>query len=96
MIIDNPEILRNVVHKHVAKEAHQGSEDIVNNPEVMQFIDNYSERVKELTEEQWVKDINTPGFRWNKKEERYKKLFEFKDSADEIPATVENDDPVMV
>ena len=90
MIIDNPEVLRNAVHKHVAKEAHQGSEDIVNDPAVMKFIDDYSEKVKELTEDQWVEDINTPGFRWNKDEPRYKKLFEFKTGKD-IPATVDNE-----
>ncbi|HAK44478.1 MAG TPA: radical SAM protein [Spirochaeta sp.] len=91
MIIDNPQILRNAVHKHVAKEAHQGSEDVINDPKVMEFIDNYSERVKELTEEQWVKDINTPDFRWNKDTARFKKLYEFKEGASEIPATVKND-----
>ena len=99
MIIDNPEILRNAVHKHVAKEAHEGSEDIINDPKVMDFIDNYSAKVKELTEEEWVRDINTPGFRWNKNEERYKKLYEFKDGAEDIEATVDNsmeDKPVEV
>lgn len=90
MIIDNPHVLRNAVHKHVAKEAHQGSEDIVNDPEVMEFIDKYSARVKELTEEQWVKDMNTPGFRWNKNEPRFKKLYEFQ-TGKEIPATVNNE-----
>lgn len=98
MIIDNPDVLRNAVHKHVAKEAHQGSEDIVNDPEVMKFIDNYSARVKDLTEDEWIKDMNTPGFRWNKDEERYKKLFEFK-TGKEIPASVNNDsaeEPVEV
>ena len=89
MIIDNPHVLRNAVHKHVAKEAHQGSEDIINDPKVIKFIDEYSERVKELTEEQWIDDINTPGFRWYKEEPRYKKLFEFKNGR-EIPATVDN------
>jgi MoaA/NifB/PqqE/SkfB family radical SAM enzyme len=95
MIIDNPEVLRNAVHKHVAKEAHQGSEDIVNDPKVMAFIDDYSAKVKELTEDEWVQDINTPGFRWNKDEDRYKKLFEFK-TGKEIPATVENNEPQKV
>ncbi|MDC7127020.1 MAG: radical SAM protein, partial [Spirochaetales bacterium] len=89
MIIDNPQILRNAVHKHVKKEAHQGSEDIVNDPKVMEFIDDYSARVKELTDPDWEKDINTPGFRWYKEEERYKKLWEF-ESDKEIPATVDN------
>ena len=98
MIIDNPEILRNAVHKHVAKEAHAGSEDIVNDPAVMRFIDDYSERVKELTEDKWIEDINSPGFRWNKDEARYKKLFEFQNGK-EIPATVDNsekNEPVRV
>jgi len=78
MIIDNPQILRNAVHKHVPKEAHQGSEDIINDPKVMKFVDDYSEKLKELTEEQWINDINTPDFRWNKDTERYKKLYELK------------------
>ncbi len=97
MIIDNPEVLRNAVHKHVAKEAHAGSEDIVNDPKVMEFIDEYSEKVKALTETGWEKDTNTPGFRWYKEEPRYEKLWEFK-SDEEIPATVKNEEgkPVEV
>ncbi|MDC7226321.1 MAG: radical SAM protein [Spirochaetales bacterium] len=90
MIIDNPHVLRNAVHKHVAKEAHVGSEDIVNDEKVMKHIDNYSARVKELIDDEWEKDINTPGFRWYKEEARYKKLWEFQ-SGKEIPATVDND-----
>ena len=90
MIIDNPEVLRNAVHKHVATEAHAGSEDIVNDPKVMSHIDKYSEKVKELVDPGWEEDISTPGFRWNRDEERYKKLWEFRNGK-EIPATVNNE-----
>ena len=92
MIIDNPEVLRNAVHKHVAKEAHAGSEDIINDPSVIKFVDEYSARVKELTEDQWIKDTKSEGFRWNRDEERFRKLYEFQEMEPykDIPASVDN------
>ena len=55
-------------------------------------MDEYSARVKELTEDGWEKDINTEGFRWNKNEDRYKKLYEFQeqDVFKNNAATVDN------
>ncbi len=79
MIIDNPKVLREVVDKHVDIESHPHASDIVANPKVREWIDNYSRELGELLNPVWEEEISDPNFRWYKETERYKQLFEFKD-----------------
>ncbi|MCF7928839.1 MAG: radical SAM protein [Spirochaetales bacterium] len=76
MIIDNPEVLRNAVDKHLVGGAgHEHSEDIIHDPEVVKWVDNYAAEFKALTEADWEKRINDPNDMWYKEGDDYKRLF---------------------
>jgi MoaA/NifB/PqqE/SkfB family radical SAM enzyme len=81
MIIDNPEVLRKVVDEHLVPQGHQHSEDIVRDPEVVEWIDRYAERLKELTDPVWLQLIEDPNYRWYKHGREYEGLFSNSDRA---------------
>jgi len=51
MIIDNPEILRDVVAKAGPRPTHAGADCVVKDPEIAEHINEYSQRVHALTDE---------------------------------------------
>jgi MoaA/NifB/PqqE/SkfB family radical SAM enzyme len=77
MIIDNPQVLRDAVAEHMAPQGHKHSEDIIQNPEVIEWIDAYAERFKNLTDPVWLELINDPNYRWYKEGREYRNLFRF-------------------
>ncbi len=79
MIIDNPEVLRELVAEYGASPGHQHSESIVQDPEVIEWVNNYAEKFKELTDPVWEKEINDPNNRWYKEGREYKELFRFQE-----------------
>jgi MoaA/NifB/PqqE/SkfB family radical SAM enzyme len=75
-VIDNPEILREAVKKYNAFPSHEGSDAVINDPKVVEFIDNYSKEFKKLTDPIWEKEfLNNPQSTWYKEGENYKKTF---------------------
>ena len=88
MIIDNPEVLRDVVKEHNVDPGHTHSESIVHDPEVVKWVSNYAEEFKNLVDPRWEKEINDPNNRWYKEGAEYKRLFRFlKDNADKTDTT---------
>ncbi|RPI23653.1 MAG: radical SAM protein [Acidobacteria bacterium] len=81
MIVDNPQVLRRLVNDYLVPQGHAHSEDIVRDPEVVKWVDTYSERMKELTETEWLLTINDPASRWYKEKPEYRNLFRFKKGA---------------
>jgi MoaA/NifB/PqqE/SkfB family radical SAM enzyme len=77
MIIDNPEVLREVVDTYMVPEGHKHSEDIIHDPKVVRWVDEYAEAFRLLADPLWDKDINDPNHRWNKEGEEYKGLFKY-------------------
>jgi hypothetical protein len=75
MIIDNPHVLRKVVSEHLVPQGHRHSEDIIHDPEVVEWIDGYAERLKDLTDPGWLKLIEDPNYRWYKHGREYQELF---------------------
>jgi hypothetical protein len=75
MIIDNPQVLRKVVSEHLVLQGHRHSEDIIHDPEVVEWIDGYAERLKDLTDPGWLKLIEDPNYRWYKHGREYQELF---------------------
>ena len=75
MIIDNPQVLRKVVSEHLVPQGHRHSEDIIHDPEVVEWIDGYAERLKDLTDPGWLKSIEDPNYRWYKHGREYQELF---------------------
>jgi MoaA/NifB/PqqE/SkfB family radical SAM enzyme len=78
MIIDNPAVLRRLVEQHVVPQGHEHAEDIIRDPKVSKWVDDYSERFKELTEPAWLKIIEDPNSRWHREKEEFRLLFRFR------------------
>ena len=83
MIIDNPQVLRDVVDEYLVPQGHQHSEDIIHDPNVVAWIDEYSQAFKALTDPQWEKAISDPSYRWYKGGTEYMNLFRFQEAARE-------------
>ncbi len=95
MIIDNPEVLRELVAEYGVSPGHQHSESIVQDPEVIEWVNNYAEQFKELTDPVWEKEINDPNNRWYKEGPEYKELFRFQEKKD-IEEKKEEKEKVLV
>ncbi len=75
MIVDNPQVLRNSIHKCGAVPSHARAEVIVSDPAVMKRIDRYAGEFAALTDPEWEKMINDPNNQWYREGQKYKKLF---------------------
>ncbi len=75
MIIDNPQVLRKVVEEHLVPQGHENSEDIIHDAEVVDWIDRYAERFKDLTDPLWLELIEDPNYRWYRYGKEYQELF---------------------
>jgi MoaA/NifB/PqqE/SkfB family radical SAM enzyme len=83
MIVDNPQVLRKVVTEHLVPSGHAGSEAIIADPRVVDWVDRYAARFQELTDPIWEAQIQDPADRWYKDGREYKNLFRFKPGAGE-------------
>lgn len=61
MMIDNPNVLREVVAKVGAYPTHPGAEKMVEDPEFMKQLDEYAENLKPLADKAWKEDFNETG-----------------------------------
>jgi hypothetical protein len=75
MIVDNPEVLRELVDTYMVPQGHVHSEDIIHDPKVVDWVDSLSERFRALVDPIWEKEINDPTNRWYREGEEYKNLF---------------------
>ncbi|MBP7702871.1 MAG: radical SAM protein [Candidatus Hydrothermae bacterium] len=63
-LIDNPHVLRDIVKRFDAKPSYNGSYEVISNPEIVQFLDNYSKAFKELTDDIWEKELSLKHKHW--------------------------------
>lgn len=90
MIIDNPEVLRNLVREHVIPAGHDNADAIVKDPAVMAWADQYAARMAELTDPLWESMIQDPASRWYREGPEYREylrppiLFEGERPRDDI------------
>ncbi len=84
MIIDNPAVLRSIVDEYVVPEGHEHSEDIIHNEDVVKWIDDYSQRFKELVDPVWLKMTEDQDSRWYREKPEYKNLFRFHGSGQSV------------
>ena len=56
MVIDRPHVLRDLVEKYSANTIHPGSDSLINDKKISNFLDNYSEEFIELTDKTWAKE----------------------------------------
>lgn len=78
MIIDNPAVLRRLVNEHLVPAGHTHAEDIVLDPRVARWIDDYAERFAALTDPEWQAMIDDPACRWHRDGQEYKNLYRFR------------------
>lgn len=77
MIIDNPDVLREAVNEYLVPHGHEHSEDLIKDPETVEWVNRYAERYRELVDPIWEQIINNPTSRWYRHGYRYKRLFRF-------------------
>jgi hypothetical protein len=65
---------------------HEHSEDIIRDPKVVASADEYSARLKALTDPLWEAQIADPSSRWYREKPEYKNLFRFKPKSTEPQA----------
>jgi MoaA/NifB/PqqE/SkfB family radical SAM enzyme len=53
MIIDNPDVLRSICKKHNARPTDEGARDLIENPDVMNHIDEYARNVAPVVDKVW-------------------------------------------
>jgi MoaA/NifB/PqqE/SkfB family radical SAM enzyme len=75
MIVDNPEVLRELVDTYMVPQGHEHSEDIIHDPKVVDWVDDLAAHYRALVDPMWEKEINDPSNRWYKEKEEYKNLF---------------------
>jgi hypothetical protein len=59
MVIDNPQCLRNVVKKTHPYPTHEGAESIIENPLLVNHLNNYSEKLGDVLREKDLLDRYT-------------------------------------
>jgi len=68
-LIDNPWVLRHVVKTYGAKPSYNGGNDIIDDPKIKSFLDNYSKEMHEITKDAWEKEISLHHKHWKDIEE---------------------------
>lgn len=85
MIIDNPQVLRDLVDEYLIPEGHRHSEDIIHDPDLVQWIDDYADRFSQLVDPVWLNMTGDPESRWYREKPEYKNLFRFHGSDEPVP-----------
>jgi len=62
---------------------HEHSEDMVQDPWVVAWADEYSARLKTLTDPRWEAQLSDPADRWYREKHEYRNLFRFKEEKQE-------------
>lgn len=56
-LIDNPWVLRKVVDEFHAKPSYNGSKDVISDPQITEFLDNYSREYRKITDPIWENEL---------------------------------------
>ncbi len=81
LIVDNPQVLRKLVQEHMVPYGHEHAQDIIEDPSIVRWIDDYAATYRELTEPDWLVTIEDPESRWYRGGSEYQKLFRFRKGA---------------
>lgn len=63
-LIDNPQILRDIVEKFRAKPSYNNSYEVIRNPKICEFLDNYSKEFKKITDPIWENELSKKHKHW--------------------------------
>lgn len=67
-LIDHPEVLREIVKKYKAKPSYNGSQEMLRNKKITNFLDSYSKKIKKITDPVWEKQYAKKFKHWKEKE----------------------------
>lgn len=67
----------NVGNQHLVPHGHEHSEDLIKDPETVEWVDRYAERYRELVDPIWEQIISNPSSRRYRHGYRYKRMFRF-------------------
>lgn len=71
MIIDNPQVLRDLVKEYGARPSHDGAQSVTEDPRIVEHLDGYSKRFRELSDPDWLRDhTENPESEWYKHSSR--------------------------
>jgi hypothetical protein len=78
-------VLRGIVKKYGAKPVIEGAEELIENRKMVNFLDNYSKRIKQVMDPVWEKDyLDNPNSRWYRHGEAYRNLGKNSESSKKI------------
>jgi MoaA/NifB/PqqE/SkfB family radical SAM enzyme len=66
-LIDNPQVLRDIVTKFNAKPSYNSSMDVITDPEIISFLDNYSKEYQKLVDPIWENDLKFKYKTWKQR-----------------------------
>jgi len=66
-LIDNPQVLRDIVTKFNAKPSYNSSMDVITNPEIISFLDNYTKEYRKLVDPIWENDLKFKYKTWKQR-----------------------------
>lgn len=70
-IIDNPALLRRLIKEYGVRPSHEGAESLIENPTIVEHLDRYAARMRELSEPEWLEGhYENPQSEWYKLGER--------------------------
>jgi MoaA/NifB/PqqE/SkfB family radical SAM enzyme len=66
-LIDNPEVLRDIVTKFNAKPSYNSSMNVITDPEIISFLDNYTKEYRKLADPIWDNDLKFKYKTWKQR-----------------------------
>jgi len=66
-LIDNPQVLRDIVTEFNAKPSYNSSMDVITDPEIISFLDNYSKEYQKLVDPIWENDLKFKYKTWKQR-----------------------------
>ncbi len=66
-LIDNPQVLRDIVTKFNAKPSYNSSMDVITDPEIISFLDNYTIEYRKLVDPIWENDLKFKYKTWKQR-----------------------------
>ncbi len=66
-LIDNPQVLRDIVTKFNAKPSYNSSMDVITDPEIISFLNNYTKEYRKLVDPIWENDLKFKYKTWKQR-----------------------------
>ncbi|MBK6933688.1 MAG: radical SAM protein [Bacteroidales bacterium] len=66
-LIDNPQVLRDIVTKFNAKPSYNSSMDVITDPEIISFLDNYTKEYRKLVDPIWENELKLKYKTWKER-----------------------------